>query len=305
MLFLITRGIRMRKAFSLAGACAVVFCGLGGQACAALITNGSLAVTIRDDNGAINDATLDGVEYFRLGAFVSDYGFQNGTNTSTFVLNNANGSEGQPANVTGATASGTFTGGGAMVAFQRSYSLISGLNVLRITTTLTNTGSDVTLSYFDTFDPDQSDFSTSNDVTTLGGGLAGQSIGSSGYTLIVGSVDDRVTVASGGPFNIGDGFTLNNFFNAPIDGNGVVADSGTHIGIRTLISAGQSTSFIVDLAFGATQGDAQNAFIQANAPAAPAAVPEPTSLALWGLGAIGLSLGAARRRLRNRRRVES
>ena len=198
---------------------------------------------------------------------------------------------------------GTYDGGGANVAFIRSYSLVSGLSVLRITTDFTNNGSDVTLSYFDTFDPDNGTdlgqgFATFNDVFSLAGGTVGQArIDSDGFThtVIAGSVDSRVTVASGGPFSISNGLLLNNFFDSPVDGNDTLADEGMHIGLRTFLGSGQTTSFTYDLAFGLNPFAAQEAFIQANS---VSPVPEPSSLALFGIGACVAAGGAALRRRR-------
>lgn len=192
---------------------------------AAVITNGALSITIRGDNGAIGQALFDGSDFFNPGAPVSNYGFQNGTNTGTFVENYTNGPTGQPVSVSaGNVVTGTFVQGGANVDFARSYSLLAGLNVLQITTTFTNHGPGLNLSYFDTYDPDQgynkgAGFYTYNDVFPLGGGTVGQaSINYFGHqdTVIAGSMDSRVTVASGNPFAITSGSLLNNFFRLPM-----------------------------------------------------------------------------------------
>ena len=257
---------------------------------AAVLTNGALTVVIRDDNGAIGSATFGGAEFFRKGTFVSDYGFQSGTDVTTYVRNDAYGGIGQPVTVTGTTVSGTFTRGGANVEFTRQYSLVPGLNVLRVTTEFTNNGSDVTLSYFDTFDPDQGvdlglGYSTFNDVFDLSGGTVGQARvfgGVNQHTVLVGSLDARATVAAGYPFVIGSGGDVNSFFASPFDGNDTLADQGIHVGIRTSLASGQTTLFTYDLAFGLDPASAQAAFSHANA----SAVPEPSSLvAFSGLGA--------------------
>lgn len=264
------------------------------------LTNGSLTVDIRTDNGAIDTVLFGGTDYFNPGIPVSDFGLQNGTNTSTFVVNTTDGITMQPVSVSGVNVvTGTFTGGGANVSFARSYSLVPGLNVLRVATGFTNHGSPLTLSYFDAFDPDQGTNlglgpPTYNDVFGLAGGRVGQARINGGglqHTVIAGSLDPRVTVASGNPFFIRDGNTLNNFFAAPFDGNDTFADEGTHIGLRTSLGSGQSTSFTYDLAFGLTPADAQFAFTQANA------VPEPSTVIIWSLLG-GLSVALAWRRKR-------
>ncbi|WP_417749592.1 PEP-CTERM sorting domain-containing protein [Rosistilla oblonga] len=298
----------MKRAIQLAVACVAVLVATAGQVQAGIITNGSLAINIRDDNGAIDSAIFNGIDYFGQGTHVSNFGFQNNTNTSTFVVNNTDGGTGQPVSVSGTTVSGVFTGGGSNLGFVREYSLVSGQNILRVTSDFTNNGGDITFSYFDSFDPDQGEplgqgFGTFNDVFSLSGGAVGQArIDSSGFehTVIAGSVDGRATIASGNPFQISDGVTLNSFFGSPFDGNNAFADTGTHIGIRTFLGSGQSTSFTYDLAFGLDPTSAQSAFTQANA--VSAAVPEPSSLALFGIGACVAGLGGARRRRREQRK---
>ena len=272
---------------------------------AGVITNGSLTITIREDNGAIDTALFGGSDYFNQGTHVSDYGFQNGTLTNTFHRNDTNGGTGQPVTVTGGTvATGTYTGGGLNIGFNRSYALVSGVNVLRVTTTLTNNATlgGGLISYFDTFDPDQGiafalGFGTFNDVFALAGGTVGQASINAGpfqHTVIAGSLDARATVASGNPFQISNGTALNNFFSSPFDGNGAFADSGTHIGLRTNLNAGQSTTFVYDLAFGLTPASAQQDFITANA---VSAVPEPATMTMLGIGVAGMfGFGLRRRR---------
>src|SRR6056297_1768035 len=84
-----------------------------GSALAGVISNGALSVTIRNDNGAIDTAEFDGIDYFNPGTPVSDFGFQNGTTTSTFARNNTSGFTDQPVTVSGTSVSGVYSGGGA------------------------------------------------------------------------------------------------------------------------------------------------------------------------------------------------
>ena len=272
----------------------------GQPAQAVTLDNGLLAVDLNDNNGAISSVLFGGSEFYREGTFVSNYGFQNGTNTGTFVTFNANGSEPSPVNVSSngssVTATGTYRGGGANIGFSRVYSLVPGLNVLRTTITLANGGADTNISLFETFDPDQGQdqgngFGTNNDVTTIETGVgtatAGQATETGGLSVVIGTLNGDATVAAGGPFGIFGGVGLNNFFNAPIDGNGSFADLGTHVGLRTLLDAGTSLTFRYDQAFGLTSGAAQDAFIAANA---SKEIPTPALLpGLIGMGVAAFS----------------
>ena len=256
-----------------------------------ILSNDSLSVEIREDNGAIDAVLFGGSDFFNPGTPVSEFGFQNGTDTSTFVRNETDFSGDQPVNVTSldgpVVITGTYDRGGANVDFIRTYSLVEGLDVLRIETEFFNNGSDVTLSYFDTFDPDQgvdqgNDFDTFNDVLTLdtelGAATVGQATEQDGLTVIVGSLNPGVTVASGSPFEISNGFELNNFFNDPFDGNGAFDDSGTHVGIQLELNAGESTSFEYFQAYGESIEAAQEQFIEAVAIPASSPISAPVIL---------------------------
>lgn len=261
---------------------------------AATITNGSLAVMISDSSGAIDSVTFGGTEYFRAGTFVSDFGFQNGTDVGTFVFNSPQYGAGQSVVVTGTTVTGNYLGGGANIAFERTYSLVDGLNVLRISSRLSNQGvAATTISYFDAFDPDQGEFlgfgyETYNDVFGLSGATVAEATATSNHTVVMGSKDPRITVSSGFFFSITYGSTLNDFFDVPFDPNGTLADSGTQLGLRVLLAPGQTTSVTYDLAFGLNSAEARTAF-------AAAQVPEPASLAIFGLGSALYGIGRRRR----------
>ena len=246
------------------------------------LANDSLTVTIREDNGAIDTILFGGSDFFNPGAPVSDFGFQNGADTSTFVINSTDEFDfsSQPVDVTSTDDSvvvtGTYTEGGANVDFTRTYSLVEELDVLRVETEFVNNGSDLTLSYFDTFDPDQgvdrgNDFETFNDVLTLdtdlGEATVGQATELDGLTFILGSPDPDTTVASGFPFDISSGFELNDFFTSPFDGDGAFVDEGTHIGIQLDLESGETESFEYFQAYGESIEEAQEQFIEAIAPA--------------------------------------
>lgn len=265
---------------------ALVIFTLANQTKADNLNNGILNITLRDDNGAIDDVVFDGINFFQPGTPVSNFGFQNNTSTVTFEINDTNGGTDIAVNDLGTTFTGTYTGGGTNLDFQRSYSLVPGQNVLQVTTDITNTGLDVTFSYFDTFDPDQGqtitgNLNTFNDVFNLSTGRVGQARiegpgANDDYTVLVGSYDARATIAAGGPFQINDGPTLNGFFAAPVDGNDVFSDNGIHIGLRDFLGAGQTTSFTYYLSLGIDPASAQAGFT---------AVPEPSTYALLGLAA--------------------
>ncbi len=296
-------GYIVQKSAVLLGATSMIFLSLGtASAKAVTLSNGSLEVTIREDNGAIDTVLFDNMtffasDFFNPGAPVSDFGFQNGTNTSTFVRNTTTGVTQQPVSVSSSgdsvSVTGTYTGGGANLDFTRTYSLVPDFNVLSVSTEFVNNGSEVALRYFDTFDPDQgidqgNGFGTFNDVLSLStdAGLAtvGQATEQEGLTVVLGSLDPDVTVASGNPFQIFNGFDLNNFFNDPFDGNGDFVDLGTHIGIELLLAAGESGSFKYHQAYGQSITEAQEQFILAKS----IDVPEPASvLGLLAVSAIG------------------
>ena len=234
------------------------------------LTNGSLTVAIRSDNGAIGSLTFGGSDFYNPGTPVSNWGLQVGTDTSTFALSRTNGGTGIPVTVTaisgGVQVSGTYTRGGANVAFTRTYSLVPGLNVLRITTAFTNNGSDITLSYFDTFDPDQGigaglGYDTYNDVI----GSTARASATNDLSVIMGSTDPNVTVAAGGPFQINSGSLLNAFFASPVDENGALDDEGIHIGIRFSLAAGGGRTFAYDQAYGVSTAAAAAAYCSSNA----------------------------------------
>lgn len=287
---------------------ALLIAALSTQAQAGVLTNGTLTVTLRS-NGAIDSAVFGKANFFKNGGQdISDFGLQNGTDISTFLVNDTNGGSQLSLVEAGFSYSGSHSwGSNTDFDYLRSYSLIAGLNALRVTTTITNRGlASFTVSHFDTFDPDQGygallgppspdAFETYNDVFDLAGGRVGQaSIDRNGshLTVLVGSFDSRAVIASGAPLQIGDGSDLNGFFQAPTDANGLLDDEGTHIGFRQLLNVNQSTTFTYILAFGANPNDAQQVFTLASGPLA--SVPEPNSLAVFG--AMGLSLLLLRRK---------
>src|SRR5260221_4864867 len=55
------------------------------------LTNDALTLNLRDDNGAIDAVVFNGTDFFKSGTPISNYGFQLGTNTGTFAINDTSG----------------------------------------------------------------------------------------------------------------------------------------------------------------------------------------------------------------------
>jgi len=278
---------------ALSAAFVLLACGIARADVA--LTNHSLTVGIRTDNGAINGVTFGGSDYYNPGIPVSNWGLQSGTATSSFVLNTTTGGAGQSVTVASVGESvivtGTYTGGGADVDFTRTYALVPDRDVLRISMVFVNYGADLTLSLFDTLDPDQGvdqghGNETYNDVfllsTQLGTARVGRAAESGGLSVVMGSRHPSVAVASGSPFRISTGSLLNGFFSAPHDGDGAFADEGTHVGLRAFLASGSSIMFTYDQAYGPTPEKARDEFLAANIPAPGAGL-----LGLIGLAIVG------------------
>ncbi len=279
----------------------------GIESWAAILTNGPLKVTILDSNGAIDTVLFGGGaifgDYYNPGTPVSDWGIQVGTDTTTFVKNNNNGSFGgteTPVTVTTSSDAIAVSGIYHGVNFTRSYSLYPGQNVLRVKTDFSNTGvAPIDLRYFDTFDPDQGanigrGYYTYLDVFQLPlspsdtvGVKVGQAADSGDLSVVMGSLNTSTIVSAGNVFGIFTGYDLNNIFASPADVNGAFQDSGLHIGLDLTLAPGESTSYVYDQAYGVTHGAAQAAFVAANqapvaAITAPASVDELSSFTLDG-----------------------
>ena len=241
------------------------------------LTDGSLSVDIREDNGAIDTLLFEDRDFYNPGFPVSNWILQVGTDTSTFSANTTGGDN--PIGVTAVTAVengisvvGDYTAGGANVRVERNYALLSGANTLRTTTTLTNLGSDSTLALVDTFDPDQAAepfFQTRNDIDD---GTA-RSVGPNGYTVEFSGLPSSYSQSDLGVL---DGDQLNQFFaDAPFDPDDSISDIGVSLGVREQIVSGDSLTVSFDQAYSLGE---------------PFEVPEPTtvlgSLTLLGIGAL-------------------
>lgn len=246
--------MRLGYCFKFMLTCLVLYSGLTHAVLT--MTNGDLVVTVREDNGAIEDYKMDGVNYFGAGSHVSDWALQLNTDTATFKRNTTDGSTAQPVTVTQISPSeiqvaGNYSGGGANVDFVRSLSILPGFDALIFSYKFINKDAinPVTISIVETFDPDQGlaatgDFGTYNDVVDLGDFRIAQAVDLNGLSFVIGSQDVDITLAAGNPFRIGSGNALNSFFASPFDGEGVFADQGVHIGVRKTIPAGGEVSVV-------------------------------------------------------------
>lgn len=162
----------------------------GGGASAATITSGPMRVAIGDGTGAIDSVRFHGNEFFRHGAYTSDFVFQDGNDASSAARNTPEPFVGSMLPVTAlgaepsaATFGGRYTDGRSPVAFTRTFTLVPGFDRLEITTTVRNVG-DVTLPslrLLESFDPDPGEnfhhltdfhfraFDTVNDVREVAG----------------------------------------------------------------------------------------------------------------------------------------
>lgn len=294
---------RVSNTLALKAALAVL-CLAGYAQADPVLTNGNLTVTINGTpNGAFRTTVFSGTEFYRQGSFVSDFGYQVGSNTGTFSINTTTGSTGitttvnpNTGTVSSVSVSGTFNG----LNFTRTYTLVPGQNVLQTSTTFTNpTGSAATIRGFDTFDPDQgipalSSFSTFNDRYNLSGYTVAAASDGNDLTVLYGSADNGNVLGFGSgtsPFGLGiaSGSDLNTFFGSPFDPNNALQDIGVGVGREFTVAAGGSFSYDFLQAFGNTRAEAEAAFLAA-------VVPEPATMAMFGLCAAGAGLYGWRRR---------
>ncbi len=284
----------------------LILCSAVATASAIPLSSPPLNANIRNDNGAFNNVSWN-EEFFRLGAYVSDYGFQIGNDTTTFKLLSTNGSNsGLVSSVTGSgntvTASGTYNG---TIHFTRTYTIPSGYtNVITVTTEVSNTGTaTVDLHVFDTFDPDQGPgASTTNDVIANPGGVPNSQggIASNGRTVLWATQAPAVLGFGGGtsPFGlgIGNGSALNTFLSSPYDPNNAKQDIGFAIAFTVAsLAPGDVASFTYDMIFGNTVVDVLGTYEVLRSGGGGSTVPEPATLALMALGLVGI----ARRKQQN------
>jgi len=256
------------------------------------LSNEQLSIDIREDNGTIDTALLNGKDFFNAGTPVSDWGMQNGTDTTSFVFNDTTGVTQQPVTVastaTTVTVTGTYTAGGSNVAFSRVYRIFEGVNALTVVTALTNNAtSTINLRYFDSFDPDQGaplglGSETVNDVLVQSGIPVARSTATNDLTFTIGSIFGESSIlASGNPFRINSGAVLNGVVTAPFDGNEAKADNGQHLVYVRSIAPGQTVVTHGVLAFGDTNVEAITDFVIAASSTGPGVSTDaPTSVTL-------------------------
>jgi hypothetical protein len=257
------------------------------QAAPINMQDGQLSVQLLSENGAIAAVNFQGNEFFRIGnpvAYVANYGVQDYFNLASFAVNDTYGNIGFS---TISQPNYTFQSDWQFLTLHlrttRSYQLLPGLNTLRITTQVENLGDTLGLMLFETYDPDQGvnhglGNATYNKVNALPEAIWAHARINGGptqqQTVIAGSTDLRTTVTAGGFFSLFDGQDVNDFFDFPYDGADALADEGLHIGMRTIFTPNQTTSWHYDLSFGNTLTEAENSFFQAN----NIVIPEPSSL---------------------------
>jgi hypothetical protein len=254
---------------------------------AAVLAAGALVVTVRDDNGAIASVTNNGIEYYAQGFFVADYGIQIDRDTATFASNTINGDS--PITVTSVTGGGgvgdsiTVLGTYAGLNFTRTYTLLNPTTYRTVTTWANDTGDDLTLQLFDTFDPDQGvdqglGFGTFNDVNADGNVLTATA-GTETVTLFNPTFGAPIGFMADGSLGIFNGDQLNDFIDGPgrFDPDGAFADIGYSIARDVFVANGDSASLAYDQSF-------------------PAAIPAPAGVVLLAAAVPVLGLRRALRR---------
>ncbi|MGZ4974091.1 MAG: immunoglobulin domain-containing protein, partial [Limisphaerales bacterium] len=228
-----------------------------------IISQNNTTVTIDNPSGRIYSVAFRGIELYRVGTYVSDWGLQTGTNSATFVRNeNGSGSTGQPmievsSNSTSAAFTGTYTAGGANIALTRSYTLLPGTDLMRVSQTFQNNGTNtLTLRCFDTFDPDWS----AGGIVSYGMAASRYTVTNNGVSIQIGRgilTNDSTTVllatqdpaavlaASATYFGILNSSSLNTLFaTGGTNSGGGIVDASLDIARQSVIAPGASVSFV-------------------------------------------------------------
>ncbi|HEX3719053.1 MAG TPA: immunoglobulin domain-containing protein [Verrucomicrobiae bacterium] len=268
-----------------------------------VLSQGNLVVTITNYGGRVSSLLFGGIELYRVGIVVSDWGLQTGTDGATFVRNEANtGTIGQPmtlvsSNNTSAFYSGVYNAGGADVAVGRSYVLVPGLDVMQVAQTFTNNGaSSITLRCFDTYDPDwlranvayyfmaaqRYTNSTAAGPIQIGSGI----LTNDNTTVLFGSTDTAAVLAAciTSYFGIQNSTNLNTFFlDNGTNSAGAVVDDALDIGREMTLAPGAGASFVYYQSYGTNSSAAQTNLANAVVgfpPALQSAVQSNSSLTL-------------------------
>lgn len=274
--------------------------------------NGLSGVFGTANNGAIFNVEFSGQEFYRKGTFVSDYGFQIAMDVSTFqIADNETGQNPFSPTITLApnlvTVSGTYANAVSNFSFVRQYSLVTGINALRITTTVTNTGGALsTLRFFEQYDPDQINSDTFAD-TSGGTVIATDSTnGGDGFSVAGSTANASGSIATflnETEFFVETGEQLNGFYDGPLQldpENGVV-DTSFLFAFEGEFQPGGTATYTTYQGFGINAVEAQTALAAATGAAPPppvvVAAPEPGTVGLLALGALPFLGGVARRRI--------
>ncbi|MDB2331681.1 PEP-CTERM sorting domain-containing protein [Alteromonas sp.] len=289
------------------------------SASAALISP-NVELVVRGDNGAIDlfsgsVSGISGVDYFNLGAPVSDYGFAVlNSNGSISNFSNADTSGSINGHSVGSvvesgdrvTVTGTY---GSFGTFERTYSQVGSLDVFAINTSFTSMFNGLfTLLQYETFDPDQGSgigrgTRTYNDVVEVTGVkntdgstlLASTSVDTARQNPFFLASTSAFATEAGGVFEINSVARLLDVVNSPVDANDALADLGAHTIIKQDFLMGETfnwTTYIGTSAGGLADG---LAVLADGVTTDQTEIPEPSSLAIIGLGLAGL---AVRRRIK-------
>ncbi|HEY9879774.1 MAG TPA: VCBS domain-containing protein [Leptolyngbyaceae cyanobacterium] len=220
------------------------------------ISSGGLTIRIRQDNGAIGSAVFNGIDYFNPGTPVSNWGLEVNGN---FVLVGTMGG-GVSSSVTSLSSdtvqvTGTFNG----IKFTRTYRVLG--ETLQVSVKVENlSSSSATVKIFDTFDPDQLNFSQNLDTYsqnfTEGVAKIAQASQGGGYTVLLGTPDPSVSISAGNLFQISNSSDLNYALTFPEDPNGAYLDLGIHAAASRSLGTSQSFDYSYVLAFGSNSATA-------------------------------------------------
>lgn len=149
------------------------------------LTQGPLTITFNDAGGRIDSLLFNGLEVYRLGTFVSDWGLSVFTNPPAFVINQARTTPAQqPMTRTVTTPSsvtyvGLYSNVYARLLLTRTFEFVPGQNTLRTRVLIQNQdAASVSVQSFDTFDPD---------FASVGGGVA-YTTANDRYTILTNSI---------------------------------------------------------------------------------------------------------------------
>lgn len=263
-----------------------------------VLAQSNVTVTIANTAARIASLRFRSNELFRVGTFVSDWGLQISSNSSTFMRNpNAEGAVNQipmtllNAGERNASFAGTYTTAFGSVAVTRDFSLAQRSDVLRTATTFRNNGTgSIMVRYFETFDVDLNQggsnvFSTANDRYLIANTPAiytGRSaLTNQGMVMAMGTTEPGalVSASSSSYFAITSSGELNTFFNTGGgDSQGLLADAAIDIGKEFILIPGGSAGFVFYQSLGTNLAAADLGLIQNAGTNAPLRLYPPAQL---------------------------